>query len=304
MINCVPFVISGAPRSGTSLLYNLFDGHSEVAWLVDEGYLFEYLYDLSPEGAQIFIDAMPADVKNLAAGLRDRQVIPPLHEPYRQSEERGSVSRIELPTNWDERAFLAALAESAPEAGIPGVWSRLVFSCLSGLKEAPKRYACLKAPDYGKSARAATELISDARAVVVIRDPLYALDSLKRSRELRGEKLLSWPQLALNIHYFQQMLERIDEPRDRTIVVRYESLVADPEKTLRGITDWLGISFEECLLEPTMRGVPWPGISSFEPTTGIQTDPARRPIKALSEDEQALIRLHLGDFRRRFGYDG
>ena len=26
-----PLIVSGAPRSGTSLLYNLFDGHPEVA---------------------------------------------------------------------------------------------------------------------------------------------------------------------------------------------------------------------------------------------------------------------------------
>jgi len=299
--NCKPLIISGAPRSGTSLLYNLFDGHSQIAWLVDEGFLFEYLYDLGPK-AQVFVDAMPADVERLVFGLRDRQVIPPLHEPYRQSKERGSVSEVEIAAEWDECAFRTALARPTTE-GVAGLWRRLVMACLAGMGETPKAYACLKSPDYGKSATAATSLILEARGIIVVRDPLYAIDSLKRSRELRGEKLISWPQLALNVSAFQKLLEQIDAASpDRIAVVRYETLIVDPKKTMTGLAEWLGIPFESCLLKPTMRGRHWPGISSFKATDGIETSPAERGVQALTADEQSFIRKHLGEFRRRFAY--
>ena len=303
MTDCIPLVISGAPRSGTSLLYNLLDGHSQIAWLVDEGFLFEYLYDLGPRDAEIFVDAMPSDPARLVDGLRGSQVIPPLHKPYRQSKERGSVSEIEIPAPWKECAFQAALARPAGE-GVAGVWRRLVLACLAGMGEPPKQFACLKSPDYGKTARAATDLLPEARGIVIVRDPLYAIDSLKRSRELRGEKLLFWPQLALNIHAFRQMVERVDGAAEgRIIWLRYETLIAEPERTMRELADWIGIAFEDCLLEPTMRGHYWPGISSFRPTDGIETAPSERPLQALTSEEQALIRVHLGEFRERFGYD-
>lgn len=303
MTDCIPLVISGAPRSGTSLLYNLFDGHSHVAWLVDEGYLFEYLHDLGPTGTAVFLDAMPNDMEHLVAGLRDRQVIPPLHEPYRQSKQRGSISEIEIAAHWDECAFRSALAKSRGD-GVADLWRRLVLACLAGTGTPPKPFACLKSPDYGKSLRAATDLIPQARGIVIVRDPLHAIDSLKRSRELRGEKLLSWPQLALNIRAFQEMLERVDgAPQERVTWMRYETLIAEPDSAMRGLARWLGIPFEDCLLKPTMHGRNWPGISSFEPTNGIETAPAERPVQSLTGEEQALIRKHLVAFRERFGYD-
>jgi Sulfotransferase family len=303
-MDCAPFIISGAPRSGTSLLYNLFDGHSQIAWLVDEGFLFEYLYDLGPAAAQIFVDAVPADVDSFVHGLRDRQVVPPLHQPYYQSKARGSMSEIEIPAKWDECAFRSAFVKPM-ERSVAGLWRHLVDACLAGMGERHKPFACLKSPDYGKSVRAAIDLIPKSRGIVIIRDPLYAIDSLKRSRELRGEKLLSWPQLALNILAFQQMLERIDGASSgRTMCICYESLIAQPDKTMRGIANWLEIPFEDCLLKPTMRGQAWPGISSFKPTDGIERAPSERGIQALTNDEQALIRKHLCDFRKRFGYGG
>jgi Sulfotransferase family len=302
--DCIPLIISGAPRSGTSLLYNLFDGHSQITWLVDEGYLFEYLYDLGPAAVQIFVDAAPADVQRFVDGLRDRQVVPPLHQPYRQSKARGSVSEVEIPARWDECAFRAALAKLAARS-VPELWLHLVDACLAGMGEQRRPFACLKSPDYAKSVWSATDLIPEARGIVIVRDPLYAIDSLKRSRELRGEKLLSWPQLALNIHAFRQLIERVDgASKDRTMCVRYESLVAQTEKTMRSIADWLKIPFEDCLLKPTMRGWTWPGISSFTPTDGIEIGPSERGIQALTNDEQALVRMHLYDFRKRFAYDG
>ncbi|MEZ5670405.1 MAG: sulfotransferase [Alphaproteobacteria bacterium] len=300
--DCSPLVITGAPRSGTSLIYNLFDGHPEVNWLVDEGFLFEYLDDMGPAGADLFLDAIPVDLNALVAGLRDKQVMPPVERPYRQSRDRGSVSDVEIQADWDEECFIASLAQPA-RGGVCGLWLRLAHAYLAGMRQDPRRYCCLKAPDYGKSAASALASIPDARAIVIVRDPISSLDSLKRSRELRGEKLLTWPLLAQNVRNFQRLLDRIDtaDP-DRTRVVRYESLVAEPEPTMRALADWLEIAFDPCLLQPTMRGQHWPGISSFKATDGIETSAARRPVLSLDEAEVDLVTRHLAGFRMRFGY--
>ncbi len=146
-----PLIISGAPRSGTSLLYNLFDGHPEVNWLVDEGFLFEYLDDIGAGSVEVFLDAVPDDVDTLVDGLRDKQVIPPLHLPYLQSVKRGSVSEVAIDAPWDEDAFRAVLARPR-EPGVAGLWRWLVAACLAGMGESPKTFACMKSPDYGKSA--------------------------------------------------------------------------------------------------------------------------------------------------------
>ena len=297
-----PLVISGAPRSGTSLLYNLFDGHPEVSWLGDEGFLFEYIADLRDD-AGILLEAIPADIEALVHGLRDKQVIPPLHRSYEQSVERGSVSEVVVSWEWDEGAFRKVLQGARP-ADIDALWRWLAEACVAGLGQQPRRFACMKSPDFGKSAQAALRWCADTKAVVIVRDPLYSLDSLKRSRELRGEKLLSWPLLALQVERFRQLHSVITDPDpDRLRVIRYETLVRAPEDTMRDLADWIGIEYRASLLEPTMHGQRWPGISSFAPTEGIQDAPQRRPIQALTEDEQGFIRTALSDLRAAFDYD-
>jgi hypothetical protein len=300
--DCHPLIISGAPRSGTSLLYNLFDGHSDVAWLVDEGYLFEYLHDFIPGAAALFVDAIPDDLSEMVAGLRDKQVMPPVHRAYSQSKRRGTVSEVAISAPWDEDAFRRALAECM-EPTVSALWRRMVGALLAGMGEPVCRHACMKAPDYGKSAESALALIDEARAIVIVRDPLHALDSLKRSRELRNEQLLTWPLLARHVRHFQQLGERLQRlDPSRLLTVRYETLVAEPEATMRAVAEWLAIPFEPCLLVPTMRGRHWPGISSFRSTEGIDQRAAERPIEALTAHEQELIRKHLGGFRAAHGY--
>jgi len=307
-----PFIISGAPRSGTSLIYNLFDGHPEISWLLNEGYLFEYLYDLGVDGTQLFLDAIPSDIKPLIAGLRDKQIMPPLHEPYRQmmpvrqgvgsTEADGSIPEFTLESRWSEDAFRNALA-GWRGGTVAELWHWLVNACLAGMGGESRRYACLKSPDYGKSASAAVTLIPEAKAIIIVRDPLYALDSLKRSREMRGDKLLTWPLMAMCVRNFQRMHEIIkNTDTDRFTYVLYESLLKEPKSVMRKLSNWLNMDFDDCLLTPTMCGRFWPGISSFKPTDGIEDSPMIRSIQALTTVEQDFILSRLEDFRADFGY--
>lgn len=299
----VPLIVSGAPRSGTSLLYNLFDGHSAVNWMVDEGFLFEYLHDLAPAPPSAMIDAVPRDIDALIAGIRDKQILPPLHEDYSQSAAQGSMSEVHIETNWSEDRFRKALSGPRPD-DIIGLWRFLSGAVLAGDGQELRRYACMKAPDFGKSTDAALAMIPDARGLVILRDPLRSLDSLKRSRELRGEKLLTWPQFALSVASFHALHERIGRMDPlRGKVIRYEDLLTTPEETVRDIADWLDIPFEPVLLKPTMRGRTWPGISSFRPSDGLETSFATRTVKALTEEEARYIRGALSTFRSEFGYE-
>ncbi len=296
-----PLIISGAPRSGTSLLYNLFDGHPEVSWLGDEGFLFEYLSDLG-DAAGLFVDALPEDEEALIAGIRDKQLMPPLDKPYLQSSERGSVSDVRIEWDWDEAAYRKALSGQRPDTA-GKLWRWLATAYVAGLGQVPRKFGCMKSPDFGKSAEAALRWCPEARALIIIRDPMYSLDSLKRSRELRGEKLLTWPRLALWVRSFQELYQIIkSSDRSRLKVIRYETLVQDAERIMRDVASWTGFDFTEDLLNPTMHGQFWPGISSFEPTCGIQSTPTKRKIEALSDREQQFVQRALSDLRRGFDY--
>src|SRR5574338_1316125 len=77
----IPLILSGPPRSGTTLFSALLDGHSEINWFVDEGYFFEHLHVLGPENFGRFVAAAMLDVDGLIEGVRDRSLMPPTHVP-------------------------------------------------------------------------------------------------------------------------------------------------------------------------------------------------------------------------------
>ena len=287
-----PLIISGAPRSGTSLLYNLFDGHPDVSFLLIEGYLFEKIFDIGLDNSDLFVAAARRSVADFIAGVRDHHLMPPLEQPYQQSLSLGTVSSHCLDIAWNEERFRESLATRlAGLETVADLWRLLVDAYMAGMGAPVRRYACLKSPDYGKSTLAAVHTIAAARGIVILRDPLLALDSLKRSRELRGEKKLTWPEFARCVAEMKAMLERLEKaPGEAVRWVRYERLVEDPDSVMRELAAWLEIEFDPCLLEPTMLSQAWPGISSFAATSGVDTGPARRTTQALDDDELSLAR--------------
>jgi len=295
-----PLVISGPPRSGTTLVYTLFDGHPDIFWMISEGHFFEYLSDLGEGAAGSFCEAADRDLEALVQGLRDREVLPDVTDGYRQ--EAGTTSKMHVPIPWDEEAFRRKLADLRL-GSVPAFWRGLVEAYAAALGRPPRRYACMKSPDYGKSAEGAIRNHPEARVLVVTREPLYVANSLKRSRDMRGAKLLNWPGLALFAASMNQMAARVSAlPPERVRVVRYEALVSEPEATMRAIAQWLGIEMHPSLLAPTVLGQPWPGHSSFAPTSGIETTPATRGLAALDEHDLRFLRKHVAPYARTFGY--
>lgn len=302
MTDCTPLIISGAPRSGTTLLYNLFDGHPDINWLATEGYFFEYLFELMDVDPMILVDSSKRDLDAMIEGIRDRDVLPPLYRPRRQGPSDGSATEAQYDIPWSEEDFRAALS-SCRTGSVGELWRGFALACIAGLKDRPRRYVCLKAADYGKSACAATASVEGARAIVIVRDPLRSIDSLKRSRAMRGEKLLSWPTMAMVVAEYRRMMERVTNAGSGQVkLMRFEDLVAEPVETMRDMADWLAIPFQESLTSPTFLGQSWPGFSSFGPTRNVDAEAARRPIQSLTSDDVSLIEKYLRPFMLQFGY--
>jgi hypothetical protein len=79
-------------------------------------------------------------------------------------------------------------------------------------------------------------------------------------------------------------------------VVRYEDLVTCPHETMQHVARFIGISFRESMLEPTVLGMPWQGNSTtgqrFE---GISTVP-------LTAWQRQVTPLEIRFVNRLFGH--
>lgn len=87
---------------------------------------------------------------------------------------------------------------------------------------------------------------------------------------------------------------------DKVRIVQYERMVADPEETLRDVTEWLGVSYSDDLLDiPLLNST----ASQFQENTGISDAPNKRWRAVLSDHEIGIIQSVCGRSLEDSGYD-
>jgi hypothetical protein len=291
----IPLVLAGPPRSGTTMLSALIDGHSEINWLPDEGFFFEHLYVLGAENYERFVGAASLGVDALIEGLRDRSLMPPTHRPLSDFPA--------LRYDWSEERFRAALAGAVPKT-VQALWVLLRDAYLAALGQAPRRYVSIKAADYGRSVFGALDNFPDARGIIVVRHPIPMLNSLKAYRSKRNAKLLTWPTLVDAVVAMDRLAGLVDRyPKERLYLLRYEDVAGSPEAHMRALCQWLAISFEPAMSTPTMMGQAWSNNSSFGAGESGTTPLPERRAEMLSAKERDYILDATRPFRARFGYE-
>ena len=203
---------------------------------------------------------------------------------------------------WSEERFRQVLAGRKPGT-VRDLWDLLRDAYVAGFGYTPRRYVSMKAADYGRSVFAALDNLAEARGIIIVRDPIASINSLKAYRLKSNRKFLTWPTLVEVVTSMNAIVRYIDPyERSRLMVVRYEDFADNPEPSMRALCDWLGIGFEPVMTQPTMMGVPWSNNSSFtEKLSGVDPLPERREL--LSDEEREYLLWALEPFRQRFGYE-
>jgi hypothetical protein len=102
-----------------------------------------------------------------------------------------------------------------------------------------------KSPGYTRILDYVDDLFPDGQVIQVIRDPRDVIDSWSRRWGPRRahEVVHAWPE-----HIRAGRAFAAGRPPDRYTELRYESLVRDPEKTMRTVLDWLGEPWDDDVL--------------------------------------------------------
>ena len=129
------------------------------------------------------------------------------------------------------------------------------------LMQRPGQLLVDKTPTYARSMaslRRAEALFASPRYIFLVRHPHAAIDSFVRNRIDRVRRVegdshelgeQNWVRSYRNLELFAREVDR-----DRTYVVRYEDLVREPRSVLQGLCDFLGVAFEDALLDPYGQG--------------------------------------------------
>lgn len=259
-----PIYIAGLERSGTSLIYALLASHPNIA-MFRRTYLWAYFYHRYGDLAQ------PANFERcLAAMMRYKRllVLQPDPERIRQAFRQGEPTYARL---------FAVIGEQYAERAGKSRWGDKSLNT--------ERYAAT-----------IFEAFPSARILHMIRDPrdryASARSRWKVSRGGAGAATAMW---LWSIRMACANQERYPE---RYLVVRYETLAANPEATLRGICAFIGEDYapEMLSLEGAEIFREKGGNSSYgrRDQGAISTSSIGRFRKVLGQGEIAFMQAYAG----------
>jgi hypothetical protein len=91
---------------------------------------------------------------------------------------------------------------------------------------------------------------------------------------------------------------------DNYLLLRYEDLTIEPERSLQELIVFLGIKDDKTLRIPTSDGIPWEGNSQFgDKFQGISSKPVGRWKQELNDKDVDIIESICADYMNSEGYD-
>lgn len=303
-------LISGPKRSGTHLLYRLFDGHSELFNALAEKYFLEYVETVTDSEVGLLLDqVVEKDCETLFEQIRKRALLPLFDEDADLGEAHGpdqdmhvSIDQEKLRSVFDERR------QTTPRT-VDGLWTAW-FQALQQVTTTDESFSpvVFKCADYGPSARAAADSLEQRKILFIIRNPVFTFSSLRKLRTKQPEQheftTLRLIEEISKYRRFNETRQALVGRSDlETHTVRFKDLVANPKPEMEEISDFVGVEFEEQLRRPTFRAGSWKGDSSYDSYDGISQKPLDPERINLSDEEREMIETNLGDVLEEFEYD-
>ncbi|MBF0589044.1 MAG: sulfotransferase [Magnetococcales bacterium] len=313
--------LCGAPRSGTTLLLNLLDGHSQINAIPHEN---RFLAQWNRHKTQ-------GDTRRFAR--RDVLFTPDflqfVDEGFRETMERyiektyGRKRIWKKIFDWESAAdcFMGQIPDGR-EPTVADLYQGLAAMYGQQTGQADKPLAAEKRPlDNEISAVHLAALFPEARFIHILRDPRTRYISSKTRRILPRRGYApnlygkSFAQVLAEIAMVSLRLAQLNRKvlGERYLVIRFESLMRDTEGVMQEVAAHLGVEFEESLLsQTTYNGIPHGPVSSMKGGTVSQqqggvADHSTRRLEKFHRDtsqlERRLLSYLCAEAAAPFAYD-
>lgn len=292
-----PIFVVGSSRSGTTMMARVLGNHREVFTFQHELHFFEELYSANEQESSLTSDSATALVSHLFAISRCGYL------------KQGDTGDFLV-----EAEAVKASTEVTPTA--PKLFGRFLLheAACNG-----KTIPCDHTPRNVFYLKEILDTFPSARIISMIRDPRDVLLSqkrkwrvrfmAKRSEQRKNIPLREVVRSMVNYHpatmsiLWKTSLQALDsyEGDDQLIRLRYEDFLSKPEETLQKVCTFLGISYEEGMLD-----IPFIGSSSehYEPSVkGINSGRVGSWKKGgLNDTEVYICQFVNGSLMTKYGY--
>lgn len=298
-INQPLVMVTQVQRSGGTLMSQLFDGHPECyahPYELYIGYPEKYNYpdlDLSATPEQWFelLYETPS-LKHFRDGYQKF--------PDSAQYDKQDIFPFLLLPNLQRELFLHAVSESEIKTQrdvLDCYWTSYFNAWVDyhGWGE-NKRFVTGFVPrvnmDAGNISRFFRDY-PDGKLVSVIRDPKGWYGSSHK----KGPKNYPNPQVSMPIwnESAQAMLRNKQNYGDRVFLISFDGLLKDTETTIRKLADWIGLTWDDILTQPTFQNLPIKANTAYSTSQyGVIDTPLQRH-KNVSDEDAAYIDQHSTD---------
>jgi hypothetical protein len=294
-----PIFILGIHKSGTSLLRSLLDSSPGLAVLPREAHFFERLgfgvsyplrpAALGPETEESFLVRVREALSEEAVDTNAFSDSP----DFRGYDPDRFLERWKRTGEWDQS--LAPLYMRYADA----LWWSVTGQPLDGLR------AVDKSIEYLEFGELLNRMFPGASLILVMRNPYATLVAYRRYRASHAGQYPDIRLIGRALAHGYYWVRRLQRTMPRAVVVRYEDLVQDTERTMRRLAESIGVPYTDSMLSPTELGASWGGHSSTGTKfTGVSTARAEAWRNEVAAAEVYLVNRSLPQqFWAEFGYE-
>ena len=288
-------VIASVMRSGGNLLNRLLDGHKQLRTYHSE-LLFGVMSDISSTNEALNISRFPIfqselDFNNIFNALTE-------NDPFIEQAMQSGWVKVNydrpLPFCYD-RKFHRDIFLKLCEYGVKGnrdILNNFVTGFFNsyldcqGLYE-KKKYTTTYWPEfliYNKNIEDYFSVYPDGKIISIIRNPLqWAGSAKKRSPNLFNLQYMD----ELWLESVNMTLSLKDKYKDNIILLNLDDLVLNTTATMNELSSFLGLDFQNEMIEPTINSMPVEAnsINNELQVTGIVSDVLKSYEKVLSAND-------------------
>ena len=296
-MSCAPIFLCGPSRSGTAMLRSALNGHPSVH-IAGETHYFDDLRQRFEDPASVVLSGdLASEATDYFCSLS--------HRPYGHDGDptQGRISRQRLRQRAEQLggtadSYFQAFCEIETEQASKSIWGEKTPRHIFRINEILTKFPDAKVICMSRDPRAVVASYRDWRnqgGFDFDKDPghLEALEAehnrVRRSYHPATIAMLWRAQSNAAIR------ARDHWGPDKVYLQRYEDLVAEPERELRELTGWLGLSFEQSMLQVPMHNSSY---ERFDEKQGISRAAVDR-WKTTGGDPDSGSPLSVGDATAR-----
>jgi hypothetical protein len=290
-----PIFICGHPKSGTTLLVSLLDSHPQLLVYPNETFFFR---GFVPELRKRDLDEKISLAQRYLLHFFEEEIVNRDIEKTENSPQNDVF--VDYARTCQEMARHVELNGVRHDGDLLSA-AIMAYARINGKVSSDTKFWIEKTPYNEHFAQRIFSWWPEARCIHIVRDPRDNFLTYKRKH--RG---LSTADFSVGWNSslkagFENMKIFGD---DQYLILRYEDLTIEPEKTLQVVVDFLGIVDDEVLRIPTSDGVPWEGNSQFgDKFQGISSKPVGRWKRELDARDASIIESICADYMGRERYD-